>query len=93
MNQLDVLLYSKPDCHLCDELKAQLRKLQAVYPFEWREVNILEDREAFDRFEQEIPLVFINGKKIFKFHLDEKAFLRKLQRSAGLQDGKRGLPS
>ncbi len=75
MNQPRVVVYSKPDCLLCDELKAQLRKLQQAHPFEWREVNILEDPDAFEKFKEEIPVVFINGKKAFKFHLDEKRFL------------------
>ncbi|HKS97500.1 MAG TPA: glutaredoxin family protein [Terriglobia bacterium] len=75
-----VVLYSKPDCCLCDELKTQLARLQKQQPFEWREVNILEDREAFEQFKDEIPVVFINGRKAFKYHLDEREFLRRLQR-------------
>ncbi len=78
MNQSTVVVYSKPDCHLCDELKAQLRKWQEAHPFEWREVNILEDPEAYERFKEEIPVVFVNGKKAFKFHLDEKQFLKRI---------------
>lgn len=76
-----MVIYSKPDCHLCDEVKAQLEKLQRRHRFELREVNILEDPEALNRFKEEIPVVFINGRKAFKFHLDEQEFLRKLQRN------------
>lgn len=71
-----VVIYSKPDCCLCDEVKAQLRKLQQAHPFEWREVNILEDPEGFEKFKEEIPVVFVNGKKAFKYHLNEERFLR-----------------
>ncbi len=76
-----MVIYSKPDCHLCDEIKAQLKKLQRRHRFELSEVNILEDPEALNRFKEEIPVVFINGRKAFKFHLDEQEFLRKLQRN------------
>ncbi len=79
MNQSKVVLYSKPDCCLCDEVKAQLHRLQKTHRFEWREVNILEDQDAFVRFKEEIPVVFINGKKALKFHLDEEAFLKRLR--------------
>ncbi|PYV00583.1 MAG: hypothetical protein DMG26_15100 [Acidobacteria bacterium] len=46
----EVLVYSKPGCCLCDEVKAQLRRLQKTHPFKWREVDILRDPEAFEKF-------------------------------------------
>jgi hypothetical protein len=46
-------------------------------------VNILEDPEAFQKFEEEIPVVFINRKKAFKYYLDEKQFLRRLESIRG----------
>ena len=79
MAECQVVVYSKPGCCLCDELKAQLRRLQRTHRFEWREVNILEDNEAFAQFKEEIPVVFINGRKAFKYRLNEKMFLKRLQ--------------
>ncbi|MGD0457528.1 MAG: glutaredoxin family protein [Terriglobia bacterium] len=79
----DVVVYSKPGCCLCDEVKENLKRLKASYAFNLREVNILEDPEAHERFKEEIPVVFINGKKAFKYHLDEKQFLKKLQSARG----------
>jgi len=78
-SQFEVVVYSKPGCCLCDEVKSQLSNLQQTHGFEWREVNILEDPEAFAQFKEEIPVVFVNGRKAFKYHLDERAFLRRLQ--------------
>jgi glutaredoxin len=78
-SQFEVVVYGKPGCCLCDEVKSQLRDLQQIHEFEWREVNILEDPEAFAKFNEEIPVVFVNGRKAFKYHLDERAFLRQLQ--------------
>ncbi len=75
-----VVLYSKPGCCLCDEVKAQLKRLQSTHPFEWREMNILEEPDAFERFKEEIPVVFIDGKKAFKVHLNEDEFLKRLRR-------------
>ena len=76
---IEVLLYTKPGCCLCDTVKAQIDQLRAKQRFELREVNILEDESAYAKFHQEIPVVFIDGRKAFKYHLDEKAFLRRLQ--------------
>lgn len=75
-----MVVYSKPDCCLCDEVKAQLKRLQRHHGFAWREVNILEDRAAFEQFKDEIPVVFVNGRKAFKYHLNEKEFLSRLDR-------------
>jgi glutaredoxin len=75
---IDVVIYSKPGCCLCDEVKEELKRLQASHAFNLREVNILEDPEAHQRFKEEIPVVFINGKKAFKYYLDEMQFLKKL---------------
>ena len=77
---VDVIVYSKPDCCLCDELKRQLEGLRAKHPFQLQEVNILEDAEAYESFKEQIPVVFMNGKKAFKFRLDEKSFLERLKR-------------
>lgn len=82
---IDIVLYSKPGCCLCDEVKAQLAKLRNSVPFDWREVNILEDPQDFEQFKEEIPVVFINGRKAFKFHLDEKAFMRRVEKLLPLE--------
>ena len=80
---IEVLVYSKPGCCLCDEVKEKLKRLRASYAFNLREVNILEDPEASKKFKEEIPVVFINGKKAFKYYLDEEQFLKKLESDRG----------
>jgi glutaredoxin len=80
---IEVVVYSKPGCCLCDEVKEKLKRLQASYAFNLREVNILEDPEAHERFKEVIPVVFINGKKAFKYYLDQTQFLKKLQSAQG----------
>lgn len=76
---IEVVVYSKHDCHLCEEVKAQLARLRQAFPFELREVNILEDPENFEKYREEIPVVFVNSKKAFKYKLDEKDFLRRVE--------------
>jgi glutaredoxin len=77
---IEIVLYSKPDCCLCDEVKAQLARLRRAVPFDLREVNILEDPRAYEQFNEEIPVVFVNGKKAFKYHLNENEFLRRIEK-------------
>lgn len=76
---IEVIVYSKPGCHLCDEVKGQLSRLRRLYPFELREANIMNDPGSFEKFKEEIPVVFINGRKAFKYRLDEKEFARRME--------------
>ena len=83
----EVVVYSKPDCCLCDEAKSLLRKLAAKHRFAWREVNILEDPETYEKYKNEIPVVFINGRKAFKYRIDEDDFVRRLRRTGKNPEG------
>ena len=74
----EIVLYYKPACCLCDKVKEQLTRLQEKHPFTFREVNILEDSSAYRMFKEEIPVIFINGKKAFKYRLDEREFIKLL---------------
>ena len=78
MESPEIIVYSKPDCCLCDQVKKKLQELQELYQFVWREINILDDPAAFESFQFEIPVVFIDGRKVFKYHLDEERFIRLL---------------
>ena len=76
---VEVVLYSKPDCHLCEVVKSQLARLRPSFPFALREVNILDDPEDFERHKNDIPVVFMNGKKAFKHRMNEKDFVRRFE--------------
>ena len=88
----EITIYSKPDCCLCERAKKQLKRLQKLHEFALREVNILEDPSAHEMFKNEIPVIFVNGKKAFKYRLDEKQFIRILQ-SAGRKPNAEGTPA
>jgi glutaredoxin len=75
-----VELFSKPDCHLCEEAKRLLRELQAVYPFTLHEINIATDTALQTQYGEEIPVVYINGRKACKYRVDAAQFVRRLQR-------------
>jgi glutaredoxin len=83
-----VELFSKPDCHLCEDVKALLRTLQAEHGFTLREINIADQEALLAQYGEEIPVVFINGRKAFKYRVDAQQFVRRLQRTQG-DDGRR----
>ncbi len=85
-----VTVYSRPGCHLCDDVKAELERLRGRVAFELEVVNIDEDVELQQRFGEEIPVVFIDGRKAFKYRLDSAAFLKRLAVSEG-SEGSSGI--
>jgi glutaredoxin len=75
----EVVVYSRPGCHLCDVVKDTLRALENRGTFQWREVNIDDDPELRRQYRDQIPVVFVDGRKAFKYHMKERDFLRRLE--------------
>jgi glutaredoxin len=73
-----VVVYSRKGCQLCEIVKETLSKLQRRGGFTWLEVDVDSNEELRRRFTDEVPVVFIDGRKAFKYHMDEREFLRKL---------------
>ncbi len=74
----EVVVYSRKGCHLCEIVKESLNKLQRHGGFHWREIDVDSDEDLRRQFTDEVPVVFIDGRKAFKYHMDEREFLRKL---------------
>jgi glutaredoxin len=74
----EVVVYSRKGCHLCEIVKETLAKLERRGGFQWREVDVDTDDELRRQFTDEVPVVFIDGRKAFKYRMDEREFLRKL---------------
>jgi glutaredoxin len=74
----DVVVYSRYGCHLCDVVKETLTQLQGDADFQWRVVDIDSDPELRKKYNDEVPVIFIDGRKTFKYRMDERQFLRAL---------------
>jgi glutaredoxin len=74
-----VIVYSRKGCHLCQIVKETLSKLERRGGFTWREIDVDSDDVLRRQFTDEVPVVFINGKKAFKYRMAEKDFLRRLE--------------
>ncbi len=78
----EVVVYSRAGCHLCDVVKETLGRLESRGGFRWREVDIDADPELQRQYNDQVPVVFINGRKAFKYRLDEREFWKKLTASS-----------
>jgi glutaredoxin len=77
---MNVEIYSKPDCPLCDEAKHVLLTVQRRVPFQLTEIDIESDPDLFDRYKYDIPVIVIDGRKAFKHRVDEKELEARLRR-------------
>ena len=73
-----VVVYSRKGCHLCEVVKESLSKLSRRGGFTWQEVDVDMDSELRRQYNDEVPVVFIDGRKAFKYRMDEREFLRRL---------------
>lgn len=78
----EVIVYSREGCCLCDVVKNTLAEAQAEANFSWRVVDIDADPELRAKYNDEVPVVFLDGRKAFKYRMDKRDFLRLLARRA-----------
>ena len=73
-----VTLYTRAGCCLCDDAKRVLTEARSRVAFDYEERDIDADPELLRRYNDEVPVVAINGVKAFKYKVDMKEFLKKL---------------
>jgi hypothetical protein len=83
-----ITLYTKTDCELCHTAKATLLALQSTLGFELDEIDITTDPALFDAFHVEIPVGYLDGRKLFKYRVDPIRLQRQLHRRGGWRIGR-----
>lgn len=80
---MDVVLYSRRDCHLCDVAKQVLRDA-GVTP---QVVDVDSDPELQKLYTNDVPVIFIGGREAFR-HRINVSVLRRMIMSASLAQEK-----
>jgi glutaredoxin len=80
-----VEFYSKDSCCLCDDAKEVLMAVQREIPFEFQEIKIQDDENLLREYGARIPVVFINGRMAFKYHVYEMELKDKLKRAGAFR--------
>jgi hypothetical protein len=73
-----VTLYSKPGCHLCDEMKTVIEVVAERVPLTLEVVDISTDPDLQARYGLEIPVLVIDGTKAAKYRVTESELEAKL---------------
>jgi glutaredoxin len=74
-----VTVYSKPDCHLCEQAMSTLRTLQAELGFELCERDITTDEALLRAYFERIPVIALEGEELFDYFVDERVLRERLE--------------
>jgi thiol-disulfide isomerase/thioredoxin len=72
-------LYSRPGCHLCDEMKAAVARVAQTLPVHVEEIDISNDADLEQRYGLEIPVLLVGGKKAAKYRIRDDELRRIVQ--------------
>jgi len=74
-----VTLYTRAGCCLCDDAKRVLKAARQQAGFDLEEIDIDADPELRRRYNDDVPVIAINGSKAFKYKVSEQELLKKLE--------------
>jgi len=77
-----VIVYSRPGCHLCDELKEVILSAGCNALFTFEEINIDNDPTLYERYKYDIPVVAINGVERFMHRVKAGEFVTAIKSEA-----------
>lgn len=80
MDAIKLTLYTRPQCHLCDVLKARVEALSDAFDLDLSEINVETDPMLETRFGDQVPVLLVNGRKAFKYEASEDALRQRLKR-------------
>jgi len=67
-----ITLYTRRDCHLCDEAGRVLRRLAPEFGLEVEEVDIESDPSLLERYSESIPAIALDGEHLLSAPLPER---------------------
>jgi glutaredoxin len=73
-------LYTRADCHLCDEMKAVVAPLALQFGATVEQIDVDSDPALAAAFGAEVPVLFINDRKAFKYRVTPHELRARLQR-------------
>ena len=79
----EVILYTRAGCHLCEEAREEIGRVRDKIPFAFRSIDIDRDPELVSLYNEEVPVIFVNGEKAFRYRVDAEELRKRLRNSSG----------
>jgi glutaredoxin len=80
---IQLTIYSRPGCHLCDDMKAVVTRVARTIPLTLQEIDISTDAALEAEYGLEIPVLLVEGKKAAKYRIGEEELRKVLAGRAG----------
>ena len=77
---MELVLYTRRDCHLCHEMETVIDAVIPRLQAELKRVEIDGHPELEAQFGIEVPVLFVNGRKAFKYRCSESELRKRLER-------------
>ena len=74
MSKAQVIVYSRPGCHLCEEAKEAMNASGCEAEFVLEEINIETSPDLLNKYRYDIPVVLINGNDAFRHRVEVAKF-------------------
>ena len=74
-----VVIYSRVNCHLCEEAEKSVREVLTEIPFELEVIDINRDQELEKLYSEEVPVITINGDVHDYYKVDKQRLLKALR--------------
>jgi hypothetical protein len=72
----DLVLYSRPDCHLCDDMKAVIDRVSVHHALTVEIIDISTDPALEAEYGLDIPVLMVDGRRVAKHRITEEALMR-----------------
>jgi glutaredoxin len=79
---IELTLYTRDDCELCREMEAVLSQELPRFDARLTRVEIDNDPELEMRFGREVPVLYVNDRKAFKYRCTGRELRQRLLREA-----------
>jgi len=73
-----VVIYTRPGCHLCEEAKEAMHAACCVGEYTLNEINIETDAELLERYQNDVPVITVNGVEAFRHRVNPDEFRQKV---------------
>lgn len=77
-----IVIYTRRECGLCDEAKDAVAPIAKRRGIAVELVDVDRDAELVRLYGDEVPVVFVNGRKAFKYRVDAVKLDELLERGA-----------
>jgi hypothetical protein len=75
---LVLTLVGKPDCHLCQDMKALVERVAPAFAATIVEKDVRDDPDLERRYVFEIPVLLVGPREIARHRIDEAELRRRL---------------